>query len=180
VEPVSDRQGAKTQRREWLDSVPADTRRVPVGRESALPTVPDRYRYSLPDLERETGMPGRRIRYYISQGLLAPAYGRGPSATYDVGHLLRLRLIEHLKGQRFTLPQIKAHLADLSDEEITTLLGIQTRPVEETWRRITVHPDVEIMARTPGQERPDPAFEAAVESVVAYARSAFERVGSRR
>ncbi len=176
---MSERQGGRPGRREWLETVPPDSRRLPVGRESAIPAMPDRYRYSLPDLERETGMPGRRIRYYISEGLLAPAYGRGPSATYDAGHLLRLRLIDHLKGQRFTLPKIKAHLADLSDEEITTLLGIQTRPVEETWRRITVHPRLEIFARGQSGERPDPAFEGAVEAIVAYARSVLDRVGNR-
>ncbi|MEJ7762098.1 MAG: helix-turn-helix domain-containing protein [Thermomicrobiales bacterium] len=176
---MSERQGDRGDQRDWLRGVPPDSRVLPVGRRAAIPEMPDQYRYSLPDLERETGMPGRRIRYYISQGLLAPAYGRGPSATYDAGHLLRLRLIDHLKGQRLTLPQIKERLADLSDEDMATLLGVHTRPVEATWRRITIDPRFEILAIAPEGDRPDPSFEAAVEAIVTYARSVFDRDGSR-
>lgn len=178
---MSERQGDRPDdQRDWLRTVPADSRVLPVGRGRPIPALPDRYRYSLPELERETGMPGRRIRYYISQGLLAPAFGRGPSATYDAGHLLRLRLIDHLKTtQRLTLPQIKERLADLSDEEMTTLLGISTRPVEATWRRITIDPRFEILARAPDGDRPDPAFESAVDTIVAYARSVLDAAGSR-
>jgi hypothetical protein len=68
----------------------------PPGRPTPLPATPPSPRYSLPDLERETKTSGRTIRYYISQGLLPPAYGRGPTATYDLGHLLRLRLFASL------------------------------------------------------------------------------------
>src|SRR5215211_2175684 len=99
-------------------------RRPPAGRLVPLPVAPEPHRYGLGDLERETGVNGRTIRYYISEGLLPPAYGRGPGATYDLGHLLRLQLIQILKSQHFPLVDIKHRLNDLSDQEIAALLNV--------------------------------------------------------
>jgi DNA-binding transcriptional MerR regulator len=44
-------------------------------------------------LSRETGINVRTIRYYLAEGLLPSPAGRGPAATYGVGHRDRLRLI---------------------------------------------------------------------------------------
>ena len=48
--------------------------------------APQPVRYTMDDLERESGVTSRTIRYYISEGLLPPAYGRGPTAVYDADH----------------------------------------------------------------------------------------------
>ena len=64
-------------------------------------------RYTIADLERETGVSARTIRYYISEGLLQPAYGRGPSATYDADHLLRLRMIQQPLGLAQRLRRVR-------------------------------------------------------------------------
>src|SRR5262249_28126708 len=87
----------------------------PRGRPVAIPAVPEPHRYAMADLERETGLDARTIRYYITRGLLQPAHGRGPSATYDLGHLLRLRMIQLLKNDRLPLDDIKTRLAELTD-----------------------------------------------------------------
>ena len=128
-------------------------------------SLPEPYRYTLADLERETGTSGRTVRYYISQGLLPPAHGRGPSATYDLGHLVRLRAISLLKAQHLPLEQIKQRLSPLSDDEIAAMLRVETAPPEDTWRRIRLHPDLELFVRDRRGKEKDYRFEAAVETI---------------
>lgn len=131
-------------------------------------------RYTLSDLERETGVTARTIRYYISEGLLQPAYGRGPSATYDPDHLLRLQLINRLKDERLSLRDIKERLSHLTPEDIAVMLKVQMQPEADTWRRYELHPDLEISVRErQGGERA-PAYDHAFDLIVEYARSVIE------
>lgn len=150
----------------------------PPGRPTPLPSAVPGPRYSLGDLERETQTTGRTIRYYISEGLLPPAYGRGPTATYDLGHLLRLRHIASLKEQRLGLQEIRERLAGLTDEDIAALLNVQTEPVQEFWRRIELHPDIELHVRQRG--RNDAEMDDAVELIVGLSRPVIERLQERR
>ena len=131
-------------------------------------------RYTLADLERETGVPPRTIRYYIAEGLLQPAYGRGPSATYDADHLLRLRLIQQLKDQRMPLREIKERLSHLTPEDIAVMLKVQMQPEAETWRRFQLHPDLEILVRERRPGEREPTYEHAFDLIVEYARSVLE------
>src|SRR6188472_419912 len=103
-----------------------------------LPAAPEPYRYSIADLERETEISARTIRYYITEGMLPPAYGRGPSATYDLGHLLRLQMIGRLKREGLPLQDIKVRLGAMDDQQIASLLRIQMRPAEDRWRRVAL------------------------------------------
>src|SRR5215218_3418009 len=64
----------------------------------------------------------RTVRYYISQGLLPSAEGRGPSARYDETHLSRLLLIRQLQRQHLPLAEIRRRLEQLSVGEVQTLL----------------------------------------------------------
>jgi DNA-binding transcriptional MerR regulator len=127
-------------------------------------------RYAMSDLEEQTGFSARTIRYYITQGLLPPAHGRGPSATYDRTHLLRLMAIRALKDRHLPLDEIKTELGNLRDEEIALQLGQPDAPPEDRWRRISIHPDIELHVR----ERPGPgvdaAFLRAVELIAKQAR----------
>src|SRR5215218_417786 len=145
--------------------------RPPRGKSNALPSLPDRHRYSMDDLERETGIPSRTIRFYITQGLLQPAHGRGPSATYDLGHLLRLRMIKTMRDEHKPLSEIKNRLADMADRDIASLLDIQTRPAEDRWRRVQVHPDVELHIRERAGRAVNPEFERAVEALITFAET---------
>jgi DNA-binding transcriptional MerR regulator len=142
--------------------------------------VPEAHQYGISDLERETGFNARTIRYYIAKGLLPPAHGRGPSATYTLGHLLRLRLIQLLKAEFVPLEEIKDRLDLLSDREIAAMLNIRTRPPEDHWRRIELHPDIELHVRYSGGKEPDPALEEAVDLIVGLSRPVIERLGDDR
>lgn len=126
------------------------------------------------DLERETGFSARTIRFYITQGLLPPAHGRGPSATYDRTHLLRLQAIRLLKDRRLPLEEIKVELGDLADGDIAAQLEIESAPAEDRWRRLQIHRDLELHVREPAGERRDPRFDQAVEMIVKQAKLVVE------
>lgn len=131
-------------------------------------------RYTLSDLERETGVNARTIRYYISEGLLQPAYGRGPSATYDPDHLLRLQLIQRLKDERLSLRDIKERLSHLTPDDIAMMLKVQMQPEAETWRRYPLHADFEILVRERQAGARSLTHEHAFDLIVEYARSVLD------
>ncbi|WP_448575146.1 MerR family transcriptional regulator [Thermomicrobium sp.] len=63
------------------------------------------------ELAARTGIPPRRIRFYVARGLLPPPRGRGPTARYGPEHIRRLEQIRRLREQRFGLEEIREHLA---------------------------------------------------------------------
>lgn len=153
-------------------------RRLPPGRPMAMPRVPDSPRYAIADLEAETGFNARTIRYYITEGLLAPAHGRGPSAAYDKDHLLRLRFIQELKTAHLPLDEIREKVGELSIHDLEAHFAIASRPVEERWRRVRLHPDLELHVRA--RDDVDYRFERAVDQVMQHARFVFEQLGEDR
>ena len=151
----------------------SQSQRLPAG---SVPRyeAPRPVRYTLADLERETGVTPRTIRYYIAEGLLQPAYGRGPSATYDADHLLRLRVIQRLKDERLPLREIKERLSHMTPDDIAMLLQVQLQPQAQTWRRYDLHPDLEILVREAHPGEREPMIEHAFGLIVEYARSVLE------
>lgn len=131
-------------------------------------------RYTLADLEKESGASGRTIRYYISLGLLQPAYGRGKVATYDADHLLRLKLIQRLKEERQPLNDIREQLAHLSSDDVARILQVQLQPSAETWKRFSLHHDFEIAVRERPLAERSAANERAFDLIVEYARSVLQ------
>ncbi len=133
------------------------------------------HRFAIAELVEQTEASARTVRYYITEGLLPPAYGRGPNATYDQGHLVRLKLIGDLKRRRLGLEEIRRHLQGLSDDDVAALLAIQTRPIEDRWRRVALHPDIELHIREIAGEAVDVAFESAVDEIIGHCRVVVER-----
>jgi DNA-binding transcriptional MerR regulator len=78
--------------------------------------------YTISELAEIAGVTPRTIRYYTAEGLLPRPDARGQYALYGEEHLLRLRLIWHLKQAYLPLGQIKAHIADLDVQQIRQLL----------------------------------------------------------
>lgn len=148
-------------------------RPLPPGRRIVAPSPPDRYRYSIGELADLTGVGPRTIRFYITEGLLQPAHGRGPSATYDRGHLLRLQAIKNRRGEGAPLALIKEELAQQSDEEIAAELEVRTAPPEDRWRRVVLHPNIELHIREPGGTR-DHRLERVVEQIIRLAEVAID------
>jgi len=153
-----------------------EARRLPAG---SVPRYeePRPVRYTLADLERETGVNARTIRYYITEGLLQPAYGRGPSSTYDSDHLLRLRMIQQFKEERLSLKDIKERLSHLTPEDIAVILKVEMQPEAESWRRYALHPDFEIMVREVSPGDREMTYAHAFDLIIEYARSVLDDLG---
>ncbi|MBA2277354.1 MAG: MerR family transcriptional regulator [Chloroflexia bacterium] len=139
--------------------------------------APRPVRYTIADLERETGVSARTIRFYITEGLLPPAYGRGPSATYDTAHLLRLRYIQFLKDERLSLSGIKERLSQLTDEHIAAAMQVRTRPEAHRWRRVLLYDGLELHVREGREAERDFELERAVDQIVDFADSALDDLG---
>jgi DNA-binding transcriptional MerR regulator len=139
---------------------------LPVGSAAIGTKAADPYRYTMADLEAETGLSARTIRYYITEGLLPAARGRGVGATYSPTHLLRLKAIGLLKKDNAPLEQIRQRLHDMRDPELAAMLEVETAPPEDRWRRVMLHPDLELHVRERGGRNRDYTFEQVVDLIV--------------
>lgn len=153
-------------------------RRLPPGSvrryEAPLP-----HRYTMADLEAESGMSARTIRFYIAEGLLQPAYGRGPSAVYDADHLLRLRFITRLKNEHVPLGEIKARLSDLTPDALAAALRIEMTPEAQLWRHFRLHDDLQIVIRDRAAGDRPVTHDQAFGLIIEYARSVLEDLDRR-
>ena len=139
---------------------------LPVGSAAVGNLSPEPYRYTMPDLERETGLTPRTIRYYIKEGLLPGAKGRGVGATYGPAHLLRLKAISLLKEEHLPLEEIRKRLDGMRDGELAAMLEVKTAPPEDRWRRVRLHDDVELHVRERGGRDRDYELEKVVDTIV--------------
>ena len=139
---------------------------LPVGSAAIGNAIAEPYRYTMADLEKQTGLSARTIRFYIAQGLLPSASGRGVGATYGPSHLLRLKAIGLLKQENTPLEQIKQRLEAMRDAELAAMLEVETAPPEDRWRRVMLHPDLELHVRERGGRTRDYTFEQVVDLIV--------------
>ena len=149
---------------------------LPVGSAAIVSAQPQPYRYTMADLEAETGISARNIRFYITQGLVPPARGRGVGATYGPSHLMRLRAISLLKEAHTPLGEIRQRLESLKDTELAAMLEVETAPPEDRWRRLQLHPDIELHVREKSGRR-DYALEKVVDTIVQQSRILINQMG---
>lgn len=96
-------------------------------------------RFTLEELVEATGISDRTIRYYIEEGLLQHARGRGRSSFYTTEHLERLTRIVDLRDRGLSLSEIR--------ESLTLAVEEPTVPAE-TWERQLLHPTLEVNVRS--------------------------------
>ena len=151
---------------------------LPVG--SAATTVGGArpHRYTIADLERETGIAPRNIRYYITQGLLPSAQGRGVGATYTADHLLRLKYINQLKQSNVPLAEMRQKMEGLTQDKLADMLRIETAPPQDRWRRIHLHDDIEIHVRERAGRDRNYALERAVDEITGHAEIVLSKLES--
>jgi DNA-binding transcriptional MerR regulator len=97
----------------------------------------DAARFSMSDLVESSGLNERTIRYYISQGIVAPALGRGRSRYYTPHHLEQLERAAALRSRRLSIDEIRAQMQ----------LTVQVAPEPtsgERWERVVLHPTLEL------------------------------------
>jgi DNA-binding transcriptional MerR regulator len=154
---------------------------LPVGSAAIGTGAVEPYRYTMADLERETGLSARTIRYYITEGLLPPAKGRGVGATYGPAHLLRLRMVNRFKEDHLPLDEMKRRLDGLRDADLAAMLQVETAPPEDRWRRVMLHPDLELHIREPGGKPKDYGFETVVDTIIKQSSILLDQqLGDRR
>ncbi len=100
-------------------------------------------RFSLADLVESSGLPERTVRGFITEGLVPPALGRGRSRYYTTDHVQRLELVARLRAERLSFDEIRERLST-SDPTAA--------PEGETWQRLTLHPDLELLVRDDASE----------------------------
>lgn len=118
---------------------------------------------TISQLARRSGIPTRRIRYYVSERLLPPPIGRGRAAYYTERHLARLQQIAAMREVNLSLDEIRRRLGDA---EQLSQNGEQSMPAAQPWRRWEIVPGVEMHVR----EDLDPATLSTVRVLVGAAR----------
>ena len=93
---------------------------------------------TLTDLEAESGIPARTIRFYIARGLLEGPVKSGRGAVYTARHLERLEQIKKLQSEGRTLSEIGGALAER---------GEPSGPAPEAWWRYKVDEDVVVWVK---------------------------------
>jgi Ca-activated chloride channel family protein len=73
--------------------------------------------YTAKDLALRAGVSERTVRFYLEQGLLPAAGGRGRGAHFREGHLTRLKLIIAMQQSSNDLDTIRDYLAELGPED---------------------------------------------------------------
>jgi DNA-binding transcriptional MerR regulator len=135
--------------------------------------------YSIAEVQEITGLSPRTVRFYISEGLIPPAHGRGPSATYDHSQLQRLTLIQQLKADHLPLDEIKKRLDILSDRQVASIVQADSRPAGESWQRIALHPDIELHVRSKSMPESQELDET-VSLILEYVKPLVERMSRRQ
>jgi len=82
------------------------------------------------DLEQERGtvtsVPDERtIRYYLAEGLIqSPGEKQGTASVFGYQNLLQLIAVKKLQAEHFPIRKIRELVADKSEQELETLLGV--------------------------------------------------------
>lgn len=93
---------------------------------------------SLVDLAKESGLPGRTIRFYIARGLLPRPVKGGRAAAYGPEHRARLAEIQQLQKRGLTLSEIGGRLAGAASAGV---------PEPTVWAEYRLAEDVVVRVR---------------------------------
>ena len=97
-------------------------------------------RFTLDELVEATGVSKRNVRYYIGEGLVPSAAGKGRNSYYTAGHVEALARIRELRERNLSIDEIRQ----------TIEAEHSTRPVPvvgQNWRRVQLHTDLELNIR---------------------------------
>ncbi|PRX51113.1 MerR-like DNA binding protein [Prauserella shujinwangii] len=97
-----------------------------------MPTGDAAPRLSIEQLAAEAGLPTSTIRLYQTKGLLHPPVRHGRTASYDTGHLDRLRLVQSLQRRGFSHSAIAELLAARErGASVAAVLGLDDREPDD-------------------------------------------------
>ena len=119
-------------------------------------------KYTLDDLEAETGLPGRTIRSWISARILPRPRGKGRGAHFGDDHLMRIRFVQRVRekvGKRYSLRALADLVERVSSATIRRVAaGEEEVQAETTYAFGSAHGDAVY-----DEDVPEGLFEAASE-----------------
>ena len=95
---------------------------------------------SLNELAKESGVPERTIRYYISRGLIPGPMRGGRGAEYTPQHLAGIQTVRQLQGAGMTLAEIEYEFARDAGDRLPAI-------APESWSMYRISPDVTVQVR---------------------------------
>lgn len=101
-------------------------------------------RFTLEELVEASSVSARTIRYYIEEGILPRARGRGRASYYTTRHIEALSRITRLKEQGLSLDEIRDELRAGQN---------QAGPPAVAWDHLTLQPDLVIQVRSDASEQ---------------------------
>jgi DNA-binding transcriptional MerR regulator len=123
-------------------------------------------RFTLQELTDATGIPGRTVRYYITEKVIPVSRGKGRNAYYTSEHVEALTRVKDLRQQNLSISEIRQVLNDERSPVAKPASG-------EVWRRIELHTDLELHVRDGAPEH----VTTFVQSVQSGASQWFDRDG---
>jgi hypothetical protein len=73
------------------------------------------------------------------------------------------------------LEEIRQRLEAMRDDDLAAMLHVETAPAEDRWRRILLHPDVELHVRERSGRDRDYALEKVVANIVDHSELMLKR-----
>ena len=95
---------------------------------------------SLNELAKESGVPERTIRYYISRGLIPGPVRGGRGAEYTPEHLAGIQTVRQLQSAGMTLAEIEYEFARDAGDRLPAI-------APESWSMYRISPDVTVQVR---------------------------------
>ncbi len=75
----------------------------------------------------------RTVRYYLAEGLLAPAEEKqGTASVFSYLHLLQLLAVKHLQAQHLPIRKIRELVEGRSERELERLLGVDAKSSDKS------------------------------------------------
>ncbi len=139
----------------------------------------DLHRYTIADLERETGISPRNIRYYHhAEGFSHQPTGEGwaPHSTAD--HLLRLKYINKLKQDNLPLAEMRKQMEGaVPGKAGRCLAGRDGAAAQDRWRRFTCMMTSKFMCGNAPAVTGTMTVERAVEEIAGHAEIVLFETG---
>ena len=119
----------------------------------------------------------RTVRYYLSEGLLAPAEDKqGTASVYGYLHLLQLLVVKRLQAEHLPIRKIKELVGGRTERELERLLGFDEKQKEK--REAINYLESLLTSRTTAPQAPMPKAQASHHNL--YSQQALQPAETRR
>jgi DNA-binding transcriptional MerR regulator len=104
--------------------------------------------YTIQQLEEQSGVSRRTIRFYITRELLPPPKGSKRGSYYTPEHLEALKRIRGLVEEGYPLIQVKGILGSVEEDvQVTPTKSVPSSFQKDIMERYTLAPGVELHAK---------------------------------